>query len=307
MNYENYLTSENEATINELKGLLNEAKEDLNEATIRKSLNNSLESIKRELRAYIEQTSELKLNQVGEHLEHYNYNRLESLFLANRDRIAKSLAFLVDFESLFLANSQKFTALNERILKDKIRELLVEDNAFNEALENYKNELEGGVNSIENEARARLEAFSIEDYAREYLSEAIERTLGQALSIHESEIIDNFAQGLLNNEVFKNSLINDILQKSTFKNELKNRLEQTLEALNVKAIEKALNNKALKRQLFLNALITSEMSLQNELKTINSIMSGLNEMSLHEKRREFLESINEQNANAIMENKFKAV
>ena len=57
--------------------------------------------------------------------------------------------------------------------------------------------------------------------------------------------------------------------------------------------------------MILQDMIIASLSLQNELKIINENMAFVNDYKLIEKRKEFLENLD--NPKLLFENKFKAV
>ena len=59
--------------------------------------------------------------------------------------------------------------------------------------------------------------------------------------------------------------------------------------------------------MILQNMIIASLSLQNELKIISENMVFINDYKLIEKRKEFLENLDKENAKLLFENKFKAV
>mgnify|MGYP003375976393 FL=1 len=59
--------------------------------------------------------------------------------------------------------------------------------------------------------------------------------------------------------------------------------------------------------MILQDMIIASLSLQNELKIISENMAFINDYKLIEKRKEFLENLDKENAKLLFENKLKAV
>ena len=98
--------------------------------------------------------------------------------------------------------------------------------------------------------------------------------------------------------------MSDILNHSVLEGKIKYELAKVLESINKQALERALNHKELKKMMVLQDMIIASLSLQNELKIISENMVFINDYKLIEKRKEFLENLDKENAK---ENKFKAV
>lgn len=307
MNYENYIGSEYEDRLSEVKRLLNEAKSLLSEENISGVLNTKFNHLSVELRGLITKINELKISETREHLEHYNYNQIQRVYAKYKNDLVDTLARNIDFESLFLANKEVFLNINEKAFKNELQTLLNSNDNLNEALR----ELEGSVDevalNVEAKIDEKLENLELNNIARTLLRQEITHLAKDSIEQNKTLISEEVARSLLNDEDFLNESLNALLDNSIFKNSLKETLWTSLERLNEKALERVLNHREMKKMLILQDMIVASLSLQNELKIITENMNFINDYKLIEKRKEFLENITQQDANLLHERKFKAV
>lgn len=153
----------------------------------------------------------------------------------------------------------------------------------------------------------RLESLELENLTKELLRAEIARLSNEALKENAPFISQESAKELLANEDFLANLVSDILNHSVLASKIKYELGKVLESINKQALERALNHKELKKMMLLQDMIIASLSLQNELKIISENMIFINDYKLIEKRKEFLESLDKENAKLLFENKFKAV
>lgn len=307
MNYDNYISNDYQGKLNEANKLLNEAKELLANENINALLNVKFANLSTELRGLIVSINEMKISETREYLEHYNYNELQKSYAKNKEDLVRALALNVDFESLFIANKDKFININNAQFEKELQRLLDENEPINEAI--FK--LCEKVINVENEMSEQMEA-KINDFDLTALCIALLKD--QIISISKEVVKENVnliskesAKQILNDEAFLNSLLNEILEHSIFKGRFKMALYETLESINKKALEKVMNHRELKKMMILQDMVTASLSLQNELKIITENMNFINDYKLIEKRKEFLESLNDENAKLLYENKLKAV
>lgn len=304
MNYENYINDNYTQKINEASKLLNEAKDLLRAENIDSLLSAKFALLSAELRELVINVNELKTSELKEHITYYNHNELQKSYTKNKEDLIQSLALQIDFNALFAANKNEFINITKQEFSKELQRLLNE----NESLENAINALKAKVENTTQEANKalneRLESLELENLTKELLRAEITRLSNKALKENAPFISQESAKELLANEDFLANLVSDILNHSVLASKIKYELGKVLESINKQALERALNHKELKKMMLLQDMIITSLSLQNELKIISENMIFINDYKLIEKRKEFLESLDKENAK---ENKFKAV
>lgn len=307
MNYENYINDNYTQKINEASKLLNEAKVLLSSENIDSLLSAKFALLSAELRELIVNVNELKTSELKEHITYYNHNELQKSYTKNKEDLINSLALQIDFNALFAANKNEFINITKQEFSKELQRLLNE----NESLENAINALKAKVENTTQEANKalneRLESLELENLTKELLRAEITRLSNEALKENAPFISQESAKELLANEDFLANLVSDILNHSVLASKIKYELGKVLESINKQALERALNHKELKKMMLLQDMIIASLSLQNELKIISENMIFINDYKLIEKRKEFLESLDKENAKLLFENKFKAV
>lgn len=307
MNYENYINDNYTQKINEASKLLNEAKVLLSSENIDSLLSAKFALLSAELRELVINVNELKTSELKEHITYYNHNQLQKSYTKNKEDLINSLALQIDFNALFAANKNEFINITKQEFSKELQRLLNE----NESLENAINALKAKVENTTQEANKalneRLESLELENLTKELLRAEITRLSKEALKENAPFISQESAKELLANEDFLANLVSDILNHSVLASKIKYELGKVLESINKQALERALNHKELKKMMLLQDMIIASLSLQNELKIISENMIFINDYKLIEKRKEFLESLDKENAKLLFENKFKAV
>lgn len=307
MNYENYINDNYTQKINEASKLLNEAKVLLSSENIDSLLSAKFALLSAQLRELVNSVSETKTSELKEHITYYNHNELQKSYVKNKEDLINSLALQIDFNALFAANKNEFINITKQEFSKELQRLLNE----NESLENAINALKAKVENTTQEANKalneRLESLELENLTKELLRAEITRLSNEALKENAPFISQESAKELLANEDFLANLVSDILNHSVLASKIKYELGKVLESINKQALERALNHKELKKMMILQDMIIASLSLQNELKIISENMIFINDYKLIEKRKEFLESLDKENAKLLFENKFKAV
>lgn len=307
MNYENYINDNYTQKINEASKLLNEAKDLLRAENIDSLLSAKFALLSAQLRELVNSVSETKTSELKEHITYYNHNELQKSYTKNKEDLIQSLALQIDFNALFAANKNEFINITKQEFSKELQRLLNE----NESLENAINALKAKVENTTQEANKalneRLESLELENLTKELLRAEIARLSNEALKENAPFISQESAKELLANEDFLANLVSDILNHSVLASKIKYELGKVLESINKQALERALNHKELKKMMLLQDMIIASLSLQNELKIISENMIFINDYKLIEKRKEFLESLDKENAKLLFENKFKAV
>lgn len=307
MNYENYINDNYTQKINEASKLLNEAKVLLRAENIDSLLSAKFALLSAELRELVNSVSETKTSELKEHITYYNHNELQKSYAKNKEDLINSLALQIDFNALFAANKNEFINITKQEFSKELQRLLNE----NESLENAINALKAKVENTTQEANKalneRLESLELKRLTKELLRAEITRLSNEALKENAPFISQESAKELLANEDFLANLVSDILNHSVLASKIKYELGKVLESINKQALERALNHKELKKMMILQDMIIASLSLQNELKIISENMIFINDYKLIEKRKEFLESLDKENAKLLFENKFKAV
>lgn len=307
MNYENYINDNYTQKINEASKLLNEAKVLLSSENIDSLLSAKFALLSAQLRELVNSVSETKTSELKEHITYYNHNELQKSYVKNKEDLINSLALQIDFNALFAANKNEFINITKQEFSKELQRLLNE----NESLENAINALKAKVENTTQEANKalneRLESLELENLTKELLRAEITRLSNEALKENAPFISQESAKELLANEDFLANLVSDILNHSVLASKIKYELGKVLESINKQALERALNHKELKKMMILQDMIIASLSLQNELKIIGENMIFINDYKLIEKRKEFLESLDKENAKLLFENKFKAV
>lgn len=307
MNYENYINDNYTQKINEASKLLNEAKVLLSSENIDSLLSAKFALLSAQLRELVNSVSETKTSELKEHITYYNHNELQKSYAKNKEDLINSLALQIDFNALFAANKNEFINITKQEFSKELQRLLNE----NESLENAINILKAKVENTTQEANKalneRLESLELKRLTKELLRAEITRLSNEALKENAPFISQESAKELLANEDFLANLVSDILNHSVLASKIKYELGKVLESINKQALERVLNHKELKKMMLLQDMIIASLSLQNELKIISENMILINDYKLIEKRKEFLESLDKENAKLLFENKFKAV
>ncbi|MCR2104985.1 hypothetical protein CUPS4244_07835 [Campylobacter upsaliensis] len=304
MNYENYINGNYAEKIGEASKLLNEAKDLLRAENIDSLLNAKFALLKAELRELINSVSETKTGELKEHITYYNHNELQKSYAKNKEDLIQSLALQIDFNALFAANKNEFINITKGEFSKELQRLLNENESLENAINILKAKVENTIQNANIALNQRLESLELERLTKELLRAEITRLSKEALKENAAFISKQSAKELLKDEDFLENLVSDILNHSVLEGKIKYELAKVLESINKQALERALNHKELKKMMILQDMVIASLSLQNELKIISENMVFINDYKLIEKRKEFLESLNEENAK---ENKFKAV
>ncbi|MCR2103299.1 hypothetical protein CUPS4256_08600 [Campylobacter upsaliensis] len=304
MNYENYINNNYAQKISEASKLLNEAKDLLRAENIDSLLNAKFALLSAELRELINSVSETKTGELKEHITYYNHNELQKSYAKNKEDLIQSLALQIDFNALFAANKNEFINITKGEFSKELQRLLNENESLENAINILKAKVENATQNANIALNQRLESLELERLTKELLRAEITRLSKEALKENAPFISQECAKELLKDEDFLENLVSDILNHSVLEGKIKYELAKVLESINKQALERALNHKELKKMMILQDMIIASLSLQNELKIISENMVFINDYKLIEKRKEFLESLNEENAK---ENKFKAV
>lgn len=304
MNYENYINGNYAEKIGEASKLLNEAKDLLRAENIDSLLNAKFALLSAELRELINSVSEIKTSELKEHLTHYNHNELQKSYAKNKEDLIQSLALQIDFNALFTANKNEFINITKEEFSKELERLLNENESLENAINILKAKVENTTQNANIALNQRLESLELERLTKELLRDEITRLSKEALKENAPFISQESAKELLRDEDFLENLVSDILNHSVLEGKIKYELAKVLESINKQALERALNHKELKKMMILQDMIIASLSLQNELKIISENMVFINDYKLIEKRKEFLENLDKENAK---ENKFKAV
>ena len=304
MNYENYINGNYAEKIGEASKLLNEAKDLLRAENIDSLLNAKFALLSAELRELINSVSETKTGELKEHITYYNHNELQKSYAKNKEDLIQSLALQIDFNTLFAANKNEFINITKGEFSKELERLLNENESLENAINILKAKVENTTQNANIALNQRLEGLELERLTKELLRAEITRLSKEALKENAPFISRESAKELLKDEDFLENLVSDILNHSVLEGKIKYELAKVLESINKQALERALNHKELKKMMILQDMIIASLSLQNELKIISENMVFINDYKLIEKRKEFLESLNKENAK---ENKFKAV
>lgn len=304
MNYENYINGNYAEKIGEASKLLNEAKDLLRAENIDSLLNAKFALLSAELRELINSVNETKTSELKEHITHYNHNELQKSYAKNKEDLIQSLALQIDFNALFMANKNEFINITKGEFSKELQRLLNENESLENAINILKERVENTTQNANIALNQRLENLELERLTKELLRAEITRLSKEALKENAPFISRESAKELLRDEDFLENLVSGILNHSVLEGKIKYELAKVLESINKQALERALNHKELKKMMLLQDKIIASLSLQNELKIISENMVFINDYKLIEKRKEFLESLDKENAK---ENKFKAV
>lgn len=307
MNYENYINDNYTQKINEASKLLNEAKDLLRAENIDSLLSAKFALLSAELRELVINVNELKTGELKEHITYYNHNELQKSYTKNKEDLIQSLALQIDFNALFAANKNEFINITKQEFSKELQRLLNENESLENAINILKERVENTTQEANNALNQRLESLELENLTKELLRAEIARLSNEALKENAPFISQESAKELLANEDFLENLVSDILNHSVLEGKIKYELAKVLESINKQALERALNHKELKKMMLLQDMIIASLSLQNELKIISENMIFINDYKLIEKRKEFIESLDKENAKLLFENKFKAV
>lgn len=304
MNYENYINGNYAEKIGEASKLLNEAKDLLRAENIDSLLNAKFALLKAELRELINSVNETKTSELKEHITHYNHNELQKSYAKNKEDLIQSLALQIDFNALFAANKNEFINITKGEFSKELERLLNENESLENAINILKAKVENTTQNANIALNQRLESLELERLTKELLRAEITRLSKEALKENAPFISRESAKELLRDEDFLENLVSGILNHSVLEGKIKYELAKVLESINKQALERALNHKELKKMMILQDMVIASLSLQNELKIISENMVFINDYKLIEKRKEFLENLDKENAK---ENKFKAV
>ncbi|MCA5589813.1 hypothetical protein LA342_08535 [Campylobacter upsaliensis] len=206
-----------------------------------------------------------------------------------------------------MANKNEFINITKQEFSKELQRLLNENESLENAINILKERVENTTQNANIALNERLESLELENLTKELLRAEITRLSNEALKENAPFISKESAKELLTNEDFLANLVSDILNHSVLASKIKYELAKVLENINKQALERALNHKELKKMMILQNMIIASLSLQNELKIISENMVFINDYKLIEKRKEFLENLDKENAKLLFENKFKAV
>lgn len=308
MNYDSYISSEHEGKLNEARGFLNEARNLLDPSNIDTLLSAPLARLSGELREDIERTNAQTLERLQDHFTNYNANEIGRIFEAKKAELAEILTTKIDFETLFNANKEHFLNINAAAFQNELRTMLNEDENLERALSDLAARVEGAEQNAADMVLSRLESLDFDALARGIMLEAARVAVEEILHEHESqEAAANLAaEHLVGREGFVEDLARKILENSPLETSLRGLILESLKAMNEKALQSLLSQKELKKRLFVQDMLLSSLSLQEELKTIMESTRLINDYQLIAKRAEYVQSL-EPNDQALRELKFKAV
>lgn len=305
MNYESYIQGNFETQLNKAQTLLNKSEELLQSENLKKALKPSFDTLKEDLKQNLQRENSRALNQNKAELREFNNANLQNVFSQNKEEIINSLSEKIDIESLFLKHKNEF--LKSNTINEELKKLLNENEDLNHILNTLEAEVSKAKESLEEKASQKLEALNLNSLITAIIEDKIQALSYEALENNKALIAKESVKSLMQDESFLNSLSTDVVNEGIFVSEVKRQLERILNALNEKAISRLMDENKLKKRLVEQDILLLNLSLQNELKILNENLSLVNDLSLMQKRREFLEQIDEENANTLLENKFKVI
>lgn len=305
MNYESYVNGNFESNLNKAEALLNECQQLMQKDNIDKALNASFQTLKDTLEANINSETKTSLDKVKQDLENANTEQLKTIFNDNKESISENIKNKIDLKALILANKDEI--FNDAKTQEEFTKFLSENQQFKNTLESFKEECLKQKDALEKEASEKLNALNLNDLANAYLNTHLNAIALNAFNENSESISQTSVDALKKDEDFLNSLSEDIVKKSGVMTYFRSEAWDVLEDYNERVIRRLMDEKAIKKRLLEQDILLFDMAIGNEIKTINDNLALINDLTLAMKRKEYLDQVNAENANKIMENKFKAV
>ena len=305
MNYESYVNGNFESNLNKAEALLNECQQLMQKDNIDKALNASFQTLKDTLEANINSETKTSLDKVKQDLENANTEQLKTIFNDNKESISENIKNKIDLKALILANKDEI--FNDAKTQEEFTKFLSENQQFKNTLESFKEECLKQKDALEKEAKEKLNALNLNDLANAYLNTHLNAIALNAFNENSESISQTSVDALKKDEDFLNSLSEDIVKKSGVMTYFRSEAWDVLEDYNERVIRRLMDEKAIKKRLLEQDILLFDMAIGNEIKTINDNLALINDLTLAMKRKEYLDQVNAENANKIMENKFKAV
>lgn len=305
MNYESYVNGNFESNLNKAEALLNECQQLMQKDNIDKALNASFQTLKDTLEANINSETKTSLDKVKQDLENANTEQLKTIFNDNKESISENIKNKIDLKALILANKDEI--FNDEKTQEEFTKFLSENQQFKNTLESFKEECLKQKDALEKEANEKLNALNLNDLANAYLNTHLNAIALNAFNENSESISQTSVDALKKDEDFLNSLSEDIVKKSGVMTYFRSEAWDVLEDYNERVIRRLMDEKAIKKRLLEQDILLFDLAIGNEIKTINDNLALINDLTLAMKRKEYLDQVNAENANKIMENKFKAV
>lgn len=305
MNYESYVNGNFESNLNKAEALLNECQQLMQKDNIDKALNASFQTLKDTLEANINSETKTSLDKVKQDLENANTEQLKTIFNDNKESISENIKNKIDLKALILANKDEI--FNDAKTQEEFTKFLSENQQFKNTLESFKEECLKQKDALEKEANEKLNALNLNDLTNAYLNTHLNAIALNAFNENSESISQTSVDALKKDEDFLNSLSEDIVKKSGVMTYFRSEAWDVLEDYNERVIRRLMDEKAIKKRLLEQDILLFDMAIGNEIKTINDNLALINDLTLAMKRKEYLDQVNAENANKIMENKFKAV
>lgn len=305
MNYESYVNGNFESNLNKAEALLNECQQLMQKDNIDKALNASFQTLKDTLEANINSETKTSLDKVKQDLENANTEQLKTIFNDNKESISENIKNKIDLKALILENKDEI--FNDAKTQEEFTKFLSENQQFKNTLESFKEECLKQKDALEKEANEKLNALNLNDLTNAYLNTHLNAIALNAFNENSESISQTSVDALKKDEDFLNSLSEDIVKKSGVMTYFRSEAWDVLEDYNERVIRRLMDEKAIKKRLLEQDILLFDMAIGNEIKTINDNLALINDLTLAMKRKEYLDQVNAENANKIMENKFKAV
>ena len=305
MNYESYVNGNFESNLNKAEALLNECQQLMQKDNIDKALNASFQTLKDTLEANINSETKTSLDKVKQDLENANTEQLKTIFNDNKESISENIKNKIDLKALILENKDEI--FNDAKTQEEFTKFLSENQQFKNTLESFKEECLKQKDALEKEANEKLNALNLNDLANAYLNTHLNAIALNAFNENSESISQTSVDALKKDEDFLNSLSEDIVKKSGVMTYFRSEAWDVLEDYNERVIRRLMDEKAIKKRLLEQDILLFDLAIGNEIKTINDNLALINDLTLAMKRKEYLDQVNAENANKIMENKFKAV
>lgn len=305
MNYESYVNGNFESNLNKAEALIQECQQLMQKDNIDKALNASFQTLKDTLEANISSETKTSLDKVKQEIENANTEQLKTIFNDNKESISENIKNKIDLKALILENKDEI--FNDAKTQEEFIKFLSENQQFKNTLESFKEECLKQKDALEKEASEKLNALNLNDLANAYLNTHLNAIALNAFNENSESISQTSVDALKKDEDFLNSLSEDIVKKSGVMTYFRSEAWDVLEDYNERVIRRLMDEKAIKKRLLEQDILLFDMAIGNEIKTINDNLALINDLTLAMKRKEYLDQVNAENANKIMENKFKAV
>lgn len=305
MNYESYVNGNFESNLNKAEALIQECQQLMQKDNIDKALNASFQTLKDTLEANISSETKTSLDKVKQEIENANTEQLKTIFNDNKESISENIKNKIDLKALILENKDEI--FNDAKTQEEFIKFLSENQQFKNTLESFKEECLKQKDALEKEASEKLNALNLNDLANAYLNTHLNAIALNAFNENSESISQTSVDALKKDEDFLNSLSEDIVKKSGVMTYFRSEAWDVLEDYNERVIRRLMDEKAIKKRLLEQDILLFDLAIGNEIKTINENLALINDLTLAMKRKEYLDQVNAENANKIMENKFKAV